>query len=181
MSERPTLRTARLVLRPFDLRDAPRVQHLAGDPLVAATTLNIPHPYGDGVAETWIGGHQERFEQGQEIVFAITRREDGVVIGAIGLIPNLRHDRAELGYWIGVPYWGKGYCTEAAYAVVAYGFNQVGLNRMVARHFANNPASGRVMQKLGMQREGVQRQHDKKDGGYLDVVLYGLLRDEYQG
>src|SRR5882724_11778597 len=87
IKKRPTLKTKRLVLRPFELSDAPRVKLLAGDRDVAAMTLLIPHPYEDGIAEAWIGLHQERFENGQEIVFAITLKASGELIGAIGLVP----------------------------------------------------------------------------------------------
>ncbi len=175
---RPTLETERLVLRPFDVSDAPRVQLLAGDRAVAATTKNIPHPYEDGMAETWIGAHQDRFEKGQEIVFAIARKDGGELIGAIGLTLNLAQENAELGYWIGKPYWGCGYCTEAGHAVLRYAFGELHLHRVHAHHFSHNPASGRVMQKLGMRHEGRLRQHVKKWDEFFDVEAYGIMRSE---
>lgn len=175
---RPTLETNRLVLRPFNLSDAPRVQLLAGDRAVAATTKNIPHPYEDGIAEQWIGAHQERFERDQEVVFAIARKDGGELIGAIGLVLNLLQDNAELGYWIGKAYWGRGYCTEAGYAVLRYAFAELRLHRVHARHLSHNPASGRVMQKLGMRHEGQLRQHAKKWDEFFDVEIYGILRPE---
>lgn len=180
MSERPTLQTERLLLRPFELSDAPDVQRLAGAVEIAAFTLNIPHPYEDGIAEAWISGHQERFEHGETLGFAITLRSDGSLVGAIGLDIDRKNERAALGYWIGVPYWGQGYCTEAARGVVSYGFEMVGLNRIHASHFSGNPASGRVMQKVGMTREGCLRQHVKKWGAYHDLIWYGLTREEYE-
>src|SRR5579863_2647719 len=147
---RPTLETERLVLRPFDLSDAPRVQLLAGDRAVAATTKNIPYPYEDGMAEEWIGTHQERFEKGQLVNFAIVLKHGGELIGAIGLGLNLTQENAELGYWIGKPYWSCGYCTEAGHAVLGYAFDTLCVHRVHAHHLSHNPASGRVMQKLGM-------------------------------
>ena len=87
--------------------------------------------------------------------------------------------RAELGYWIGKPYWGQGYCTEAARATLDFGFEQLGLNRIFAHHFARNPASGRVMQKIGMTREGRLRQHVKKWDAFEDLELYGILKDHW--
>jgi ribosomal-protein-alanine N-acetyltransferase len=179
MVERPTLETRRLVLRPFTLLDAPAVKRLAGDRRVADTTLNIPHPYEDGMAEGWISGHQEAFERGDSMTWAIVRRQDEALIGAISLRFEEAHDRAEMGYWVGVPYWNKGYCTEAARAVAGYAFGQRGLNRLRATHLARNPASGRVMQKLGMTYEGTLRQQVKKRGVYEDLVCYGLLRAEW--
>ena len=177
--KRPTLRSKRLVLRPFVLSDAPRVQLLAGDRDVAAMTKNIPHPYEGGMAKAWIGSHQERFEKGKEDVFAITLKRSGELIGAIGLVLKLDQETAELGYWIGKPYWGRGYCTEAARAVLHFAFTELRLNRVHAHHFSHNPASGRVMQKVGMRHEGRLRQHVKKWGEFFDVEAYGILRLEF--
>ena len=176
---RPTLETERLVLRPFEMGDAPRVQLLAGERAVAATTKTIPHPYEDGVAEQWIGTHQVRFEKGQEVVFAITRKDGGELIGAIGVILNLIQGNAEMGYWIGKPYWGHGYCTEAGRAVLQYAFGELHLHRVHAHHMSHNPASGRVMQKLGMRHEGRLREHVKKWDKFCDVDAYGILASEF--
>jgi RimJ/RimL family protein N-acetyltransferase len=159
----------------------PRVKLLAGDRDIAAMTLNVPHPYEDGMAEKWIGSHQERFEKGEEVVFAITLKASGELIGAIGLILKPDHEKAELGYWIGKPYWGHGYCPEAAHAALRYAFTEGGLNRVHAYHFHHNPASGRVMQKLGMKHEGRLRQHVKKWGQFVDNELYSILRSEFDG
>jgi ribosomal-protein-alanine N-acetyltransferase len=175
----PTLRTKRLFLRPFTLLDAKRVQELAGDEAIASTTLNIPHPYEDGMAERWIDTHQVSFENDEMIHFAIELESTGMLIGAIGLVLDLKHARAELGYWIGKPYWGQGYCTEAAEAIVQFGFATLGLNRIHASHLSRNPASGRVMQKIGMVHEGHQRKHVLKWDIYEDLELYGLLKTEY--
>ncbi len=176
----PTLKTHRLILQPFAVTDAPRVQQLAGSHEIAATTLNIPHPYEDGVAEKWIASHPERFESGKGVTFAITLSGTGELVGAISLMDISKdHRRAELGYWIGVPYWGRGYCTEAARAVVAYGFEALGLNRITAHHFAVNPASGRVLEKIGMTREGFFRQHVRKWDQLMDVVVCAILRSEF--
>lgn len=176
----PNLKTERLVLRPFSLKDAPLVQQLAGDLAVAETTLNIPHPYGDGMAEQWIRTHQPDFEQGKSVTFAIALHETDAVIGAISLRIE-RFNRASMGYWIGTPYWGKGYCTEAAQAVIAYGFNELELNKIYATYLPRNPASGRVMEKAGMRYEGHLRQHVLKNGVYEDLKLYATLREDFEG
>ena len=86
---------------------------------------------------------------------------------------------AELGYWIGVPYWGRGYATEAAREVVKYGFEKVQLNRIFAAHFKHNPASGKVLQKIGMKYEGCMRQNILKWGDFIDVEVYSILRQEF--
>ena len=156
------------------------MQLLAGDKAIAVTTLNIPHPYEDGMAEKWIGSHQDRFEKDIEIVFAITIKGSGELIGAIGLTLNLDHESAELGYWVGKPFWDHGYCTEAAQAVLHYAFIELRLNRIHARHFSHNPASGRVMQKVGMKPEGHFRQNVKKWGQFIDSEFYGVLRSEFE-
>src|SRR5581483_4261772 len=129
-----TMKTERLILRPFTLDDAPDVQRLAGVREVALNTLHIPHPYPDGAAEAWIAKHGE----GPEIVFAIDA--NGQLAGAIGLVVDRPHDRAELGYWIGVPFWGRGYATEAARAMLRLGFEENGLHKIFAHVFTRNPA-----------------------------------------
>lgn len=176
MRRQPTLETARLLLRPFRTSDADDVQRLAGDRAVADTTLNIPHPYEDGLAEKWISNHRGWFEQDEQAVFAITLLAHGTLIGSVQLHIHREDDRGELGYWIGKPYWNRGFCSEAARALVGFGFEQLGLNRVHAWHFSRNPASGRVMQKLGMLHEGRLRQHVRKWDAFEDLELYGILR-----
>jgi len=180
MSGLPTLHTERLILRPFVLSDAPEVQRLAGEREIAATTINIPHPYEDGVAEEWINKHAERFEKGEIADFAICDRENGHLIGATALFLSLSNERAELGYWVGKPYWGKGYCTEAAREMLRFGFEELDLNRIFAHYMGNNPASGRIMEKLGMKYEGCMRQHVKKWGELLDMIFYSIIKSEYR-
>ena len=179
MPERPTLRTARLVLRPFALSDADEVQRLAGDERIAATTLNVPHPYEDGMAEEWISTHQPRFEAGTLRNFAITLADSGELVGVVGIEIDPQTQIGELGYWIGVPYWSNGYCTEAAREVVRYGFS-IGLKRIHAHFMATNLASGRVMEKLGMTCEGTLRQHVVKHGVRHDMVWFGILAEEFE-
>ena len=175
MSVQPILPTARLELRPLQRADSSRVQHLAGAPEIADTTLNIPHPYEDGLAEAWIDTLRPAWDRGEQATFAITNATDGLV-GVVGLRIQPAHRRAELGYWIGVPYWGRGYASEAAGAVIRYGFDSLNLNRIYAHHLARNPTSGRVLLKSGMLREGLHPHHLVKAGRVEDVVSYGILR-----
>lgn len=179
MPQQPVLETARLLLRPFRGEDAPEVQRLAGAFHIACTTLRIPHPYPDGAAEAWIASHPEQFERGEECAFAVTDRSDGRLLGCVGLELCLPHLRAELGYWITKAFWGRGYCTEAVAAVLGYGFEAWNLNRIQAQHFSRNPASGRVMQKLGMSHEGRLRQHLRKWDVFEDVEIYAILHCEW--
>ncbi|SEU19709.1 GNAT family N-acetyltransferase [Paenibacillus sp. NFR01] len=179
MKSLPTLELERLILRPFNLEDAPAVQELAGDRYVAETTLYIPHPYADGMAEGWIKTHLKNFNEGQSLELAIVHKEEQYLIGAISLACNSDFELGELGYWIGKTYKNNGYCTEAARAMVHYAFTEMKLNRVYARYLDKNPASGKVMEKLGMKYEGRLRQHVKKWGNFEDIIHYGLLREEY--
>lgn len=181
----PLLATARLRLRPFTLADAPVVREFAGDPRVAATTLNIPHPYPAGLAEQWIGSHADHAARGDLYVFAIERKADRLLLGAISLGIAAPHRRAELGYWLGVPFWNQGYTSEAAQRVVAFAFEQLQLNRVQATYLPGNPASGRVMEKAGLAREGTLRQYYRKanlpgEERFEDVILCALLRADYE-
>jgi RimJ/RimL family protein N-acetyltransferase len=150
-----TLITERLLLRPFELSDAADVERLAGDARVSDTTLRIPHPYPAGGGAAWIGTLAPLLEARVASVFAITERESGGLIGAIGLEVASDGKEAELGYWIGVPHWKRGYATEAASAVLEFAFGGTyALERIIARYFTRNPASGRVLEKIGMRDIG---------------------------
>ena len=181
MARQPTLETARLLLRPLTRADAPVVQRLAGDREVASTTLNIPHPYPDGAAEAWIGTLPVSYDAGEAVVFGVALHEGGELVGTCGLRLEIAHARAEIGYWIGRDYWGRGVATEAARAVIDYAFARLGVRRVFAHFYTRNPASGAVLRKLGMRHEGVLRQHVLKWGVFEDIELYGVLRDEWEG
>ena len=161
------------------MSDASDIQRLAGDRAIADTTLNVPHPYDDGMAEAWISEQRPKIEEGDLSVFAITKRAGDELLGAVSLRIDQPMDNANLGYWIGRQFWGMGYCTEAAMRVVQFGFDDLTLNRLHAQHLLRNPASGRVLQKIGMVKEGVARQHIKKWGEFEDLILYGLLREDW--
>jgi RimJ/RimL family protein N-acetyltransferase len=175
----PTLKSKRLILRPFRMADASTIQRLAGDRLIADTTLSIPHPYEDGMAEKWIQTHRSDFESGTFAIFAIVVCEGEQLIGAISLQINRDINKGELGYWVGKPYWNLGYATEATITMLDWAFNALDLNRVSAKHFARNPSSGRVMEKAGMRLEGTARQDTLKWGAYEDLVRYGVVREDW--
>lgn len=179
MIEQPILITEHTRLRPFSLSDGGEVYKLVKAREIADTTLNIPHPYEIEMATEWISSHPERLDKGAGVTFAIVRRGDDQLLGAIGLEINTRFRRAEMGYWIGVPYWNQGYCTEAALELLRYAFEELGLNRVHATHFTRNPASGRVLQKVGMFHEGTLRQFVKKWGIYEDLEMYSILKMDW--
>ena len=149
MEPYPELNTDRLVLRESTPPDVSAVQRLVGEWEVARTLAVVPHPYEDGMAEEWIASLRPAYEAGKTLTWAVVLREEGELVGAITLHPNARDDNAELGYWIGRPYWGHGYATEAAREVLRYAFEDLGLHRIHAEHLGSNPASGKVMQKSG--------------------------------
>ncbi|HTL57773.1 MAG TPA: GNAT family N-acetyltransferase [Candidatus Limnocylindrales bacterium] len=174
----PTLSTPRLVLRPFNPADAPELARLAGMREIANTTIAIPHPYTEADALDWIGRVTEAAAKGTEVAYAVTT--DGSLAGGVGLREiNPVHSVAELGIWIAAGLWGKGYGTEAAAAVVRFGFEHLQLNRICAHHMLRNPGSGRMLQKVGMTVEGRLRQRVRKWGVFEDVVVLAILREDW--
>lgn len=140
------IKTRRLVLRQLVDSDAPEIARLAGDWDVARMTARTPFPYSEALARQWMNG----IEPG-EYVRCVTL--DGMLIGAVGYIPE-RDGAAEIGYWIGKPWWGQGFATEAARALVRHCFTTAGYRRLTCAHFVDNPASGRVIRKLGFHAVG---------------------------
>ena len=180
MKTAPTLHTERLILRSFTLEDAPDVQRSAGDRDVSSTLTSVPYPYEDGMAEEWFRFCHDSFEKGKGVHFAIALITDNHFIGTISLEKlDRKHEKGELGYWLGKLYWNQGYATEAARAVVAYGFEVLKLNRIYAYYYTRNPASARVLEKIGMHTEGHLRQHIKKDGNFEDVVACSILKADF--
>jgi RimJ/RimL family protein N-acetyltransferase len=173
----PILETERLILRPFVLSDAPSMSQLAGHPDIAATTLNMPSPYSEEVARAFIESVQDN---SKNHAFAIVRKRDQQLLGGIGIHPHERHLHAEVGYWIGVPYWNNGYATEAVRRIVDHGFEDLKLNRIYAGYFSENIASRRVMEKADMIYEGTFRQHYERFGKFHDVGYLAILRDEWE-
>jgi ribosomal-protein-alanine N-acetyltransferase len=174
------LRTLRLLLRSFEPGDIPTIVRLAGTREIAATTLNIPHPYTEEDGQNFLAHADEDFRAGRSVTFAVTTLQAGDLCGAVGLAIAPAHERAELGYWIGVPYWGQGFATESAGAVMAFGFEALRLHRIHASHFAGNAASQCVLEKIGMRHEGPSRQHVRKWSRFLDVENYALLASEFR-
>jgi len=171
----PTLETERLRLRPYTEADIPELLPLIGTREVAATT-RIMHPYTEQDAKNFLVLAQDP----DKIWLAVTLRSDGRQIGGVGLRVERQHQNAELGYWLGVPYWGQGYATEAARGILRYGFQELHLHRIYASHFKQNPASARILQNLGMRYEGCQRGHLRKSDQFIDLELYGMLRQEWE-
>lgn len=179
MNAVPILETERLLMRRLEMTDAERVQQLASDRDIAKMVTPMPHPYMLQDAKSWILLTHSEIETKTAFAFGIILKSENALIGSIEVGNEMRNRRGELGYWVGKPYWGQGYVTEAVRRVVKFGFETLGLNRIFATHFVQNPASGRVMQKIGMSYEGTMRGHVLKWGESTDLCFYSILREEY--
>lgn len=176
---RPTLDTPRLILHPFRIGDADEVTRLANDEELSRYVPAIPYPYPKDAAIEWLSTHQRKYDEGEEVVFAVSRKTDNRLIGAIGLIITPEHRRAELGYWIGREFWGNNYATEAAQTILDYAFTKLGLESVSANHLSPNTVSGRVMRKVGMKYEGCRRNYYFHRGEFYDAEMYSIIREEY--
>jgi RimJ/RimL family protein N-acetyltransferase len=173
------LETERLILRAPRLADVKAIAALANDRRIAENTLRIPHPYGLADAEKFV---RTINAGGQEIAYLITLH-DGTVIGAGGIHDMAEGRTPEIGYWLGAPYRGRGYATEAARALIDHAFTALGYDRLVAGARVSNPASRRVLEKCGFQWTGVglYRIHSLKtsapvDRFRLDLGLWSSLK-----
>jgi RimJ/RimL family protein N-acetyltransferase len=177
-----TLETDRLVLRPFAAADAAAVQVCAGRWEIASMTTRIAHPYPEGAAAEWIAGHAALREQSGEYVFCLSPKsgEDaGQAIGATSL-RALEAGNLELGYWLAAEHWGRGLATEAARAMVVFGFEKLGAEAINSGHFIDNPASGRVLEKAGLRGNGMARQWSAARRDFVDAQRYLLTRESWQ-
>jgi RimJ/RimL family protein N-acetyltransferase len=178
----PTLTTDRLLLRPFQEDDFAAVHAYASDPEVCRYMSWGPNDEAETRAHLVTKAALAREATPSDYVWAVTLRESEVLIGSCDLHPTaVRTYKAELGYCYRRDSWGQGYATEAAAAMVDFGFRGLGLHRISAGFFAPNVASGRVIEKLGMQYEGRLREAVQKNGEWYDMLLYAILEHEWAG
>lgn len=163
-------------LRPFVTEDAPRVAELADNWNIASMLSRMPHPYAKEDAVNWISGQRDRRTDGGDWPFAI-ETQDGLV-GAAGVSPD-DEGRMEIGYWIGEPYWGRGIASEAARTVSAFAFDILGLQKLTAGYFRENPASGRVLTKVGFHTIGEAKRFCLARGEAVDCVIVELSAEEF--
>lgn len=178
--ESSSLETERLRLRPLEEADIPEIVGLAGDRDIAEGALTIPHPYSESDAREFFEKARERWSSGEGVTFAIVLRESGELLGCCGIDLIESHRSGEVGYWIGKPYWNRGYASEALRRLIGWAFSTVGLEKIIARVFDGNRASSRVLEKTGMRQEGFMRKHLVKWGERKDVELWGLLAEEWE-
>lgn len=148
--QQPSLTTERLILRPMVIEDGPTIYRLVNDKDIAYDCVNIPYPYPEGAAESWISTHAFRFMQQQAVIYAITKKE-GDIVGACGLEFKFEDQRYDIGYWIGKEFWRNGYASEAAQALLDYGLNVLEIPLIGAECLATNVVSYRVLEKIGMK------------------------------
>lgn len=173
-----TIETNRLLLRIFTESDALEVARLCNNYNLYKNTLYLPYPYSTKDALSWVKNHLDNFNANKSYEFAITDKVTGKVYGAIALTNNQKFKNGEIAYWVGEEYWGNGYASEASKAVLEFAFIEKQYQKVFARYFASNLASGRVIEKIGMRKEGVLRSHVMKEKKYIDLVYYGILKHE---
>lgn len=173
------LRSARLTLRPLRADDAPSVRRLAGAWEVARYTAQIPHPYPDGAAEAWIAEACGDLAGARKINLAIERQADGALIGCVELDPDAPEEGATVGYWIGLPYWGQGYMTEALRRLMRFAFGDLRFPVIRASVAPANLASIRVQEKLGFRLAGSGLEAAPARGGPVQVEFRRLSPDDF--
>ncbi len=178
-TESPQFETDRLLLRRLTPADAGDYYEFASDPIVTAQTTWARHITVYDSIE-YLEKIMQRYEQAEEYHWGIVYKSTGRLIGRTGLIRmDQTHSKAELGYVISNKYWNQGIITEATHPILSYGFQELGINRIEARCNYNNLGSYRVMEKLGMELEGILRKQLKIKGEFLDQRMYSILKDDY--
>ena len=176
MENTPTLYTEHLTMDRFTLEDVPAVRDGLYTEAVCRNLFVTPNKSTEEVEENirWLlEGYETKEDFHQWAV-----REKGECVGRMMLTVNRRFQTGTVAYYLAEKAWGKGYMTEILKRVIDFCFDDLGLNRVEADHFARNPASGRVMEKAGMTREGLSRQKYCKDGEFLDAVLYAIVKGD---
>ena len=174
-SHLPTLQTAHLILRPVRRHDAEAMYAYARDADVSRYVLWEPHRSISDTRET-ISDIRRQYRHGWPSSFAIALKDTDRMIGSIGFMwLNPENRSAEIGYSLGKEHWNRGYMTEALTELIRFSFVTLRLHRLEAQHDIRNPASGRVMQKAGMQYEGTLRDRFRNKGSYCTVALYSII------
>jgi ribosomal-protein-alanine N-acetyltransferase len=151
------LESKRLLLRPPEPRDVPAIVSWIGDWDVAKNLSKCPHPYTEKDAEEFLIRSAEGRARGTDFGFGIVSKAEGRYLGQIGL--HLKDGKFEVGYWLGKPFWGQGYASEAARRAVSFAFHELKAETVWAGWFHDNPASGHVLEKLGCRPNGQEQRH----------------------
>ena len=168
-------------LRKLRLSDADSITANINDKSIARWTINVPYPYKKKDALEFIGSRQVSFKTGTNYTFGIAEINDNAIIGCIDLVDTDWQDKkAEMGYWIGRKFRGRGYMTEAIYLMLGFGFHKLKLHKIYARVFNNNRASMKALEKNGFMLEGRLRKEAYKNGRWIDEHYFGLLKSEFR-
>ena len=171
---RAELVTSRLLLRVLREKDLPALVAVAGERRIADTTISVPHPFSDADGLSLIARAQSAHARGFGIFDS-----GGSLVGYAGLHHiDLAHAEAEISFWIGSLWEGRGFVTEAAHRLMRFGFNELKLNRICAFHMVRNPASERVLSRLGFTEEGRLRERVRKWDAFEDVKVWSRLRHD---
>lgn len=175
----PRLETPRLILRRLEMRDAPDLFDYSRDPQVAKHVLWDAQT-SVSEARAYVRYMLRRYRAGEPASWGIEEKKTGRVVGTIGYMWYQRDNNAcEVGYSLARRRWNRGYMTEALAEVLRFSFEELGVHRVEAQHEVENAASGAVMRKCGMQKEGTLRGRLYNKGRYVDVDLYAMLREDY--
>ena len=174
------LESERLILRPPEWSDVPAMLPLIGEWEVARNLGTVPHPYAESDAREFFDRRAERERAGvADFTFAVTQKSDGAYLGGCGVHPR-DNGETELGYWLGKPHWGRGYATEAARAVARFAFAELALEWLIAGWFFDNPASGRVLDKLGFVPAGEEQRDCRSRGAKVRCYMVRLSRQAFE-
>ena len=176
----PTIRTSRLLLAALQPEQALTFARLADEPTIAAMTSALPSPYTLEHAQAFIAETHDQYATGQTVSLGVHIRESGELTGIVSLRLSISHRSGHLGYWTGKEYQNQGYACEAAKGLLKHGFTDMNLNRIAGQCFSDNPASARVLEKCGLSYEGCTREAFLKNGVFKNMLLFGLLRSEYE-
>ena len=165
----PELHTQRLHLRQLQINDIPALVKYANNKKIADQIVNIPHPYGEPQAVFRISYVVQGFNKRERFVFAIIKKDQSELIGEISLHLDKANNQAELGYWVGEPFWNQGFATEAAEAVLEFGFKRLHLDQIFATCHESNGASSMVAEHISMREKS-------KNG---KVSLYAISKQTY--
>ena len=171
------LESERLLLRPPEFRDVPAITTWIGDWDVAKNLASVPHPYREADAREFVSRMVMHKARGEAFCFAIVRKTDDVFMGCCGL--TLKDGRFELGYWLGKPFWGQGYATEAAKKAVSFAFRELKAETLWAGWYHDNPASGRVLEKLGGRPNGAEPRMSLARGHSVYCHMVALTREQF--
>ena len=177
--QQPLLTTERMTLRPFTMDDVPDVQEFMDNKDFSSFSPGYPYPCEKDFVEEYISDIPAKWQNREIVNYAMVPHEIKKPIGIVGLKLQLDHDVAEIGYLLGVKYWGQGYATEAAKRILLFGFYDLDLQCIFGQCIMSHKDSENILKKLGMMHEGILRQRLKKCGKLEDILSYSILASEF--